>query len=138
MKQLNLQIAHLQLWSVSCHWHRRSHEDLHCFVTMLLISKAVQSQVCCYFVQYPIGAFLSMCDTESTVIRTLHCNNRNCGSNTSGKYIFLLTTILHKRTVKVMNSLNDAEDPTKPFGMSVMFPPSWLRSKRRCWKDYGL
>jgi hypothetical protein len=28
--------------------------------------------------------------------------------------------ILHKPTVKDMNSLNDAEDPTKPFGMSVM------------------
>ena len=28
--------------------------------------------------------------------------------------------ILHKPTVKDMNSLNDAEDPTKPFGMSVI------------------
>jgi len=41
VKQLNLQIAHWQLWSVSRHWHRRSHEDLLCFVTLFLMSKTV-------------------------------------------------------------------------------------------------
>jgi len=46
------------------------------------MSKAVQPQVRCYLVQYPIGAFPSMCDKENTVGRTVDCNSRNCGSNT--------------------------------------------------------
>jgi len=46
-KQRKLQIVHLQLWSVPCHWHWRSQEDLLCFVNLLLMSKAVQSHVRC-------------------------------------------------------------------------------------------